>query len=309
MKTLFFSLCICQVVISETTVLTKLSTAQLQKLKKNIAIRGGGAAAGPISPGLRPGPAGVYDNAMSTGATKAALSSSKLVTLSFLSGAHIALGAFLMVSCGGSVPGIKEANPGLARALSGVLGLPMGLLMVLGGGGELATGNFALISASYANGKTTFSNLVRNWSLVYLGNFIGSVVVAAFAAIANTGVSNGAIAIATGKMAAPFAATFCKGILCNWLVSMAVYMSLSHKDLASKAAAVFFPISGFVALGLEHSIANMFLIPFAIFLGAKISLSDFLIKNLLPVTLGNIIGGGLFVGLFYYNVYGTNKVN
>jgi len=257
--------------------------------------------------GPRPGPPGVYDAAMTTGAAKASLPNAKLLTLGFLSGCHIGLGAFLMISCGGMCPGLKETNPGAMRALSGVFGLPTGLIMVLGGGGELVTGNFALIAAAWANGKATLKNLLRNWSVVFFANFLGSLTLAAIAALANTGVTSGAIAIATGKVSAPFMAAFCKGILCNWLVSMAVYMSLVHKDLASKGVAIIFPISAFVALGLEHSVANMFIIPFAMLLGAKITIADFLIKNLLPVTLGNIIGGALFVGLAYYNVYGTNK--
>ena len=95
-------------------------------------------------------------------------------------------------------------------------------------------------------------------------------------------------------------------MLCNWLVCMAVWMSTAHKDLASKAMAVFFPISGFVAMGLDHSVANMFLIPFGMMQGADISLKQMVIGNLLPVTLGNFVGGALFVGLFYHYVYGRN---
>ena len=202
------------------------------------------------------------------------------------------------------MPGIKADNPGLQRILAGLMGLPMGLLMVLGGGGELVTGNFALVAAAKFAKKATLVSLVRNWGVVFLGNLLGSVLVAGLAAVANTGVSAGAIGLCSAKLAAPWAAVFCKGILCNILVCMAVYMAIPQKDLASKAAAVLFPISGFIALGLEHSVANMFLFPFAIFMGADFSLADFLLKSLIPTTLGNIIGGALCVAFAYHSAYG-----
>ena len=101
-----------------------------------------------------------------------------------------------------------------------------------------------------------------------------------------------------------FGAAFARGVLCNWLVCMAVWMATSQKDLISKAAAVFFPISGFVAMGLDHSVANMFLIPFGIFCGAEITWADMVMKNLVPVTLGNLVGGAVFVAAAYHSAYG-----
>jgi formate/nitrite transporter len=252
----------------------------------------------------RAGPAGVYDSAVALGAGKAATPTEKLIPLSFLSGAHIALGALLAISCGGSVPALKGANPGLQRALMGVMGLPMGLLMVLGGGGELVTGNMAVCTAAYAAGKAKLGDLIRNLSVVFAGNFVGSLAVAKLAAMASTGISAGAVAVATGKVACTFGEGFARGVLCNWLVCMAVWMSTAHKDLASKAVAVFFPISGFVAMGMDHSVANMFMIPFGMMQGADITMKQLLIGNLLPVTLGNLVGGALFVGLFYHNCFG-----
>jgi len=263
-----------------------------------VAVKGGEVAY------ARTGPAGVYDAAVALGAGKAATPVSKLVPLSFLSGAHIALGAMLAVSCGGSVPGIKAANPGVQRALMGVMGLPMGLLMVLGAGGELVTGNMAVCTAAYKAKKTSFKKLVRNLGTVYVGNFVGSIAVAALGAWASTGVSAGAVGVAMGKVSGTFGEAFARGVLCNWLVCMAVWMAASQKDMASKAAAVFFPISGFVAMGLDHSVANMFLIPFGIFLGADITWSQMLVKNLIPVTLGNLVGGAVFVAAAYHSAYG-----
>ena len=252
----------------------------------------------------RAGPAGVYDAAVTLGAGKAATPISKLIPLSFLSGAHIALGAMLAVSVGGSVPGIKAANPGVQRALLGVMGLPMGLLMVLGAGGELVTGNMAVCSAAWQAKKASFKQLITNLGVVYAGNLVGSLAVAFIANMAATGITPGAIAVASGKVAQTFGAAFAKGILCNWLVCMAVWMATSQKDLISKAAAVFFPISGFVAMGLDHSVANMFLIPFGIFCGAEITWADMVVKNLVAVTLGNLVGGAVFVAAAYHSAYG-----
>ncbi|KAH8059733.1 Formate/nitrite transporter [Aureococcus anophagefferens] len=218
-----------------------------------------------------------------------------MTTLAFLSGAHIALGAMLAVSTGGSVPALKAQNPGAARALMGSLGLPMGLLMVLGGGGELVTGNMAVCSAAWQAKKASFKQLITNLGVVYAGNLVGSLAVAFIANMAATGIAPGAIAVASGKVAQTFGAAFAKGILCNWL---------AHKDLASKAAAVFFPISGFIACGFEHSVANMFLLPFGILQGADITVGQAVVKNLIPVTLGNLVGGAIFVGAFYHNAYG-----
>ena len=101
-----------------------------------------------------------------------------------------------------------------------------------------------------------------------------------------------------------FLRTVVMAIMCNWLVCMAVWMATSQKDLISKAAAVFFPISGFVAMGLDHSVANMFLIPFGIFCGAEITWADMVMKNLVPVTLGNLVGGAVFVAAAYHSAYG-----
>ena len=159
-------------------------------------------------------------------------------------------------------------------------------------------------TAAYKAKKPSFKNLVRNLGTVYVGNFVGSIAVAALGAWASTGVSAGAVGVAMGKVSGTFGEAFARGVLCNWLVCMAVWMAASQKDMASKAAAVFFPISGFVAMGLDHSVANMFLIPFGIFLGADITWSQMLVKNLIPVTLGNLVGGAVFVAAAYHSAYG-----
>ena len=116
--------------------------------------------------------------------------------------------------------------------------------------------------------------------------------------------SSSAAFLSPSKSPNPQSFAFARGVLCNWLVCMAVWMATSQKDLISKAAAVFFPISGFVAMGLDHSVANMFLIPFGIFCGAEITWADMVVKNLVPVTLGNLVGGAVFVAAAYHSAYG-----
>jgi len=255
----------------------------------------------------RPGPPGLYDKAVQLGIKKANLPLKQMIAMGIASGAHIALGAFLAVSVGGSCPGIKTTDPGLQRALLGMFGLPMGLLMTVTAGGELVTGNFAFLTAAWLEGKTTLGKLFKNWGTVIMANLVGSLILAGLAYVACTGVGAGAVAIATAKCSATWAATLSKGILCNWLVCMAVWMATSTPDIASKAMAVFFPITGFVALGLEHSVANMFLIPFGMLHGAQLSIADMFLKNIIPVTLGNIIGGAIFVAYIYKHSFGSDK--
>mmetsp|Transcript_99399 Transcript_99399/g.186726 ORF Transcript_99399/g.186726 Transcript_99399/m.186726 type:complete len:396 (+) Transcript_99399:101-1288(+) len=254
----------------------------------------------------RPGPAGLYDKAVKLGTAKTNLPLKRMFAMGIASGAHIALGAFLAVSVGGSVPGIKATDPGLQRVLLGMFGLPMGLLMTVTAGGELVTGNFALCTAAWLEGKAKLWSVCKNWLTVTSANLVGSLLLAAFAFIASTGVGASAVAIATAKCSASFSAVLVKGILCNWLVCMAVWMATSTPDIGAKAMAVFFPITGFVALGLEHSVANMFLIPFGMLSGAQVSIADMLFKNLIPVTLGNLIGGALFVAYVYKVAFGKD---
>eukprot|EP00525_Craspedostauros_australis_P003995 CAMPEP_0198125214 /NCGR_PEP_ID=MMETSP1442-20131203/42053_1 /TAXON_ID= /ORGANISM="Craspedostauros australis, Strain CCMP3328" /LENGTH=185 /DNA_ID=CAMNT_0043784781 /DNA_START=16 /DNA_END=573 /DNA_ORIENTATION=+ len=168
--------------------------------------------------------------------------------------------------------------------------------MTLITGGELFTGNTALVTAAYKEGKTDLGGLMKSWGASYLGNFVGSLILAYLAFKSGTlGSGPAAAAIATAKCSLAWDVAFVRGILCNWLVCMAVYMASGCSSMAGKMTAVWFPISAFVALGLDHSVANMFIIPLGIMRGAKITMSQFLLKNLIPVTLGNIVGGAICV--------------
>lgn len=178
----------------------------------------------------------------------------------------------------------------------GAFGLPFGLIMTLVTGGELFTGNTALVTSALAEGKTTTKNLTKNWVASYLGNFVGSLILAYLAFKSGTlGGGPAAAAIATAKCSLAFDVAFVRGILCNWLVCMAVYMASGCSTMVGKMTAVWFPISAFVALGLDHSVANMFIIPLGMMRGADITIKAMFVKNLIPVTLGNIVGGALCV--------------
>jgi formate/nitrite transporter len=250
-------------------------------------------------------PAAIYDGAVAAGAAKASASWGKIFKLAIASGCHIGFGSYLAITVGGACPQIAEANPGLQKIIFGAFGLPFGLIMTLVTGGELFTGNTALVTAAAMEGKATKGDLVKSWVSSYAGNFVGSLLLAFLAFKSGTlGNAPASVAIATAKCSLPFETAFVRGILCNWLVCMAVYMASGCASLAGKMVAVWFPISAFVALGLDHSVANMFIIPLGMMRGAKITTGDFIMRNLIPVTLGNIVGGALCVMGIYGSAFG-----
>jgi formate/nitrite transporter len=250
-----------------------------------------------------------FDGAVAAGTKKAGMPMSKILGLGVLSGCHIGFGAFLMLSVGGACPGLAASNPGLQKILLGAFGLPFGLFMTLMTGAELFTGNTALVTMSLLEGKCTTGQLMKSWGASYVGNFIGSIFFAFLVFLGGTlGPTGGAsVAVAGAKTSLAFVPAFVRGLLCNWLVCMAVYLASFAKDVTGKMVCIWFIISSFVALGLEHSVANMFIIPLGIFSGAAVSWKAFLLKNLLPVTLGNIVGGALMVAAVYSWAYGKKE--
>jgi formate/nitrite transporter len=204
------------------------------------------------------------------------------------------------------------------------LAFSLGLVLVVVGGAELFTGNNLIVMA-YAQGKVSTWALGRNWSLVYLGNFIGAVATAVgvyltgLAAQDRHQVGATALLLANAKVNLPWHEAFMRGVYCNALVCLAVWLGYSARTTTDRILCVLFPITAFVAAGFEHSIANMYFIPLGLFLRADaevlaatqkdsahfdhLSWGSFLLNNLLPVTLGNIVGGALMVGLVYWFVY------
>jgi len=215
-------------------------------------------------------------------------------------------GAYLMLSVGAACPGLLETNPGLHQIVLGAFGLPFGLLMVVMSGTELSTGNYAVVTMALLEGRATKAELIKNWSLSFLGNLVGSLGFVLLVYFGNTlGASPAASKIAVVKTSLPFGVAFVRGIMCNWLVCMAVYLASFAKDAIGKLVPIWFCISAFIALGLEHSVANMFIVPLGILQGAPgVTSLTFVINNLIPVTLGNIVGGAVCVAAGFAKVYG-----
>ncbi len=237
------------------------------------------------------------------GVAKVRLAPLQTATLGVLAGAFIAFGAmfYTLTITGG------DLGFGPARMLGGVA-FSLGLILVLVGGAELFTGNNLIVMA-WAERKVTSWQLLRNWGLVYVANFVGALgTVALFYLAGALDLSGGSVGqtaarIAQTKLDLDFATAFFRGILCNTLVCLAVWLSFAARDVAGKILAIIFPISAFVALGFEHSVANMYLIPIGMLAsGGSVDLMA-LLRNLLPVTLGNIVGGSGLVALTYWLVY------
>jgi formate/nitrite transporter len=255
-------------------------------------------------------PKAIVETACTAGITKSELPFSKELVLGFLAGAFIAFGGLLGIVVGKGSPELNAANPGLGKFLFGAV-FPVGLMLVIIAGSELFTGNTGIIPVACLSRKAKWSGLLKNWGTVYLGNLIGSVFVALVLAYWS-GVVNGgtygaeAVKIAEAKVALPWFQALLRGIGCNWLVCLAVWMALSADDIAGKVLAIWFPVMAFVAIGFEHSIANMFFIPLGMLNGADINIGQFLWNNLIPVTIGNIIGGSCLVGGLYWWIYGRD---
>ena len=237
------------------------------------------------------------------GVKKATMPAVQTLALGVLAGAFIAFGAmyFTLVMTG------SPLGFGPSRMVGG-LAFCLGLVLVVVGGAELFTGNNLIVMA-WAGRRITTAQLARNWALVYLANLGGALGTALMVhwsgimALGDGAVAATAVGIAEAKVALPFGEAFFRGILCNTLVCLAVWLCFAAHDVASKILAIVFPISAFVALGFEHSVANMYLVPVAWLSGAETITFQGFMRNLVPVTLGNITGGGLFVAAVYWVIY------
>jgi formate/nitrite transporter len=255
-------------------------------------------------------PREIAERVENIGVTKARLPILTQIALGVLAGGFIGLGAlyFTLVT---SDPTMSFA----AARLLGGLTFSLGLILVVVAGAELFTGNNFLVMA-WAGKRITTTELMRNWIVVYLANFAGALGLVLLVYLSRhwqlneSAVAINAVNIAAAKTALPFWEAFFKGILCNMLVCLAVWLALAGRSVTDKILAILFPISAFVAAGFEHSVANMYLIPLGILLrdtipqaGAANLLWFNLASNLLPVTLGNIVGGAVMVALVYRCVY------
>jgi formate/nitrite transporter len=271
-------------------------------------------------------PAEIAEKAEDIGARKAGVDVPRTFTLAILAGAFIGLGAAFSTTVASGTASIPF---GWNRLISG-LAFSLGLIVVVLAGAELFTGNNLLVMA-WANRKVSTRALLKHWAVVYAGNFSGAsataILVFAGKQYLFGGGAVGATALATAhaKCSLDLVQAFALGVLCNALVCLAVWISYGARTSADKILAVVPPITAFVAMGFEHSIANMYFVPIALLIKAyapaafwqeigqaadsypNLTLHQFLAGNLLPVTLGNVVGGALMVGIVYWFVYLRRK--
>lgn len=248
-------------------------------------------------------PQEVAKAASDIGAAKVAVSNGKLgrlALLSALAGAYIALGGALSLIVGFGFPGITADNPAMQRLLSGCV-FPIGLILVVVLGAELFTGNNALLMPTFMERRCGIADVARNWTLVYIGNFVGAIaftylLVYCCGLTAAEPYHSAIIKVAETKVSMGWMTVFLKGVGANWCVCLAVWLALSGRGLVEKMAGCWFPVMAFVALGYEHSIANMFFIPLGMMEGAHVDVAEAIWRNFIPATLGNIAGGALLVG-------------
>ena len=256
------------------------------------------------------------------GVRKAETPAWTMFTLAVLAGAFIALGAVFATN---TAAGSSALPFGVAKLLTGLV-FCLGLILVVVGGAELFTGNNLIVMA-WASGKVTGRALMRNWVIVYAGNFVGSFGTALLVlwskqyTFGGGAVGETALKIAAGKASLDFFQAMALGVLCNALVCLAVWLTFSARSTMDKIAAIIFPITAFVAAGFEHSVANMYFVPYGLLIKSfdpsfvaetglelsNLTWGNFLANNLLPVTIGNIIGGAVLVAAIYWSVFLRNR--
>jgi formate transporter len=247
-------------------------------------------------------PQKIAESIVDAGVRKSKLPLDTLLILGFLAGAFIALGFLLDIRVTASLP---KAWGSLSSFL-GASVFPVGLILIIMGGGELITGNMMAVPIAWFAKKISLGRLLRNWFWVTISNFVGALFVAYFfghlVGLTETGAYlTKTVAIAQSKIDEDFLKAFISAIGCNWLVSMAVWLAYGADDFSGKWLSIWFPIMAFVAIGFQHVVANMFVIPAAIFAG-HVTWGQY-VANFVPVYLGNIVGAAIFVALAYYVAY------
>ena len=254
-------------------------------------------------------PSQIAERYSEAGGAKTRFSISKTFVMAMFAGMFISFGAF-----GSQVAAVDAGGESLARFISALV-FPIGLFMVIMTGAELFTGN-NLIVISVLDKKATIKGMLKNWAISYLGNFAGSILVAILLTYGHAyslfggRLAQTAVTAAQNKALMSFPDALFKGILCNILVCIAVWVSYSAEEVAGKIIGLYLPILLFVISGFEHCVANMFLVPAGIFVSGEYGIvADsltwyrFLLHNLLPVTIGNVIGGACIVGMGYWFLY------
>jgi formate/nitrite transporter len=265
------------------------------------------AVAGEMSVVACKTPAATFEALVDKGVSNSKMSFGKVMFSSITGGCFVGMGGLLSVAITGAMPGVAATNPGLIRFVFAAL-FPVNLLLVLQTGAQLFTGNTASLSAAFVEGKVSFFDVMRSWTLSFIGNVIGCGLLAWaawYTGILSGGAADMAAATVMKKCSMDFGPTFVKAVLCNWLVCLAVFLATQAQDMAGKMVGIWFPISTFVAIGFEHSVANMFLLPLGLLAGAKIGIMGTIMKNLIPVTLGNAFAGAVIVGAGFSYLHGS----
>lgn len=241
--------------------------------------------------------------AVKSGVKKSNLPLSDMLILGFLAGAFIAFGFLLDIRVSGN---LSDEIWGSMGTFIGAAVFPIGLVFVLLAGGELLTGNMMTVSIARFAGRITTGQLIKNWIIITIANFLGAIFVAYFfghvLGLTETGpFLETTVSIAEAKLNDSFLQAFVSGIGANWMVCLAVWLCLATDEMTGKIIGIWFPVMGFVAIGFQHVVANMFVIPAAIFAG-YFSWGEYFM-NFVAVFFGNAVGGSLFVGGLYYLAY------
>ena len=258
-------------------------------------------------------PTEVIANMVQSGIAKARLGPFDLLIRGGLSGALLGFATSLAIG----------ATTQTGQPIVGALIFPVGFVMIVLLGLELVTGSFALVPLALIRGRTSLGTVLANWTWVFAGNLLGSLLYAGLLAIAlnmagqvePSGVAASIVKIAEAKTlgyahfgSAGLLTAFVRGVLCNWMVCLGVVMALSSTSTIGRIAGAWMPILIFFAQGFEHSVVNMFVIPAGMLMGAKVTIADWWLWNEIPVTLGNLVGGLLFTGLALYVTYGRTEI-
>jgi formate/nitrite transporter len=256
-------------------------------------------------------PASTVDTIDEAATAKAGLANPQLFVMSVLGGVFIAVGALLAVVVTGSSTSLLESNPGLARLLMGTV-FPVGFIAVMLTGAGLFTSDCATQMVPWYRRRVSIPTMLRLLAVAYVANAVGAVALALTAAwggilAAEQPWTPYLVDLADGKVSHGWAEVFAKGILANMLVCVAAWQAYSSRSTTGKVLGIWFPVMAFVALGTEHSIANLFFVPAAMLSGAEITAAQFVADNLVPATLGNWVGGALVIGLPYAWLYSRGR--
>jgi len=241
------------------------------------------------------------------GKANAEASAIKTFVSAFLGGSYVGMGGMLSLAVAGQMGGVAASNPGMTKLVFAIL-FPVNLLLCLQAGGQLFTGNTAYMSAALCEKKVQLKSLLRSWFISFWGNLLACSTFAflcKYCGVLAGGAAEMAVKTFASKTSLAFGPLVVRAILCNWLVCLAVYLSMQARDMTGKYLSILLPISTFVAIGFEHSVANMFLLPAGLLCSdGGATLGSAIFRNLIPVSIGNALSGSLMVGATFSFMFG-----